>query len=558
MLDSLHRLQKLFLVQSEAGQLRVLEPIRRFAASRTEPQLLATAATHHARWVSDQVQLLLAQARRDPATLDRLVELTPEYAVCLQRAETGQVASSFGHHAANGLTHAAMFRGSAVRAIAHAERGLQLPFPDDEPSVRVTLMSIYGQRLAAEGRRESVDVLEQSCALAEEHISEVPVRLYVHLGAELQLRGKSGQAREALERARSLCPTGSDDWAWASAECAQAAHDLGDAAAADALLAESLHAARLEKNRRIEVRALEIAATIAVERGDQERGQATIAAFRALSTAFGEGRKVALADLYDGQLLEMRGEFAPARERYLRARNELERLDAVRLTGNADGQLARVCMAMGDFEQAASWLEQPTPGTPERRVYQGVLAALHADLPTTLSATRDGGTAARLAELARAAAHVLACPLDSIEPDAVERLAQVAARVTDPTDRQLVQPLVMRVAARVQGWVVSADGRWARTPGRGTIDVSKSRANAALLSALADTWTRRAEPLSVTAIAATVWPGEQLVEKSARSRVFVALSALRKAGLEPLLLRTSSGWYLDPEASVYIEPVGLR
>jgi hypothetical protein len=40
-----------------------------------------------------------------------------------------------------------------------------------------------------------------------------------------------------------------------------------------------------------------------------------------------------------------------------------------------------------------------------------------------------------------------------------------------------------------------------------------------------------------------VWPGEQMLQDSARNRLYVAISKLRKAGLEPFLGRDHQGRY---------------
>lgn len=58
--------------------------------------------------------------------------------------------------------------------------------------------------------------------------------------------------------------------------------------------------------------------------------------------------------------------------------------------------------------------------------------------------------------------------------------------------------------------------------------------------------------LDATRLFAAGWPGEVGVGESAAGRVYVALSTLRKLGLEPLIERYDGGWRLDPAARVVV------
>ena len=52
------------------------------------------------------------------------------------------------------------------------------------------------------------------------------------------------------------------------------------------------------------------------------------------------------------------------------------------------------------------------------------------------------------------------------------------------------------------------------------------------------------------ALIACGWPGERIVAKSGASRVYVALSTLRKLGLRDLLLSRDDGYLLDAQVGV--------
>ena len=52
--------------------------------------------------------------------------------------------------------------------------------------------------------------------------------------------------------------------------------------------------------------------------------------------------------------------------------------------------------------------------------------------------------------------------------------------------------------------------------------------------------------LDADLLLAAGWPGERMAAQSASNRVHVALSALRKLGLKPFIVREDEGWPLAP------------
>ena len=66
---------------------------------------------------------------------------------------------------------------------------------------------------------------------------------------------------------------------------------------------------------------------------------------------------------------------------------------------------------------------------------------------------------------------------------------------------------------------------------------------------------RRDEPgraLSVSDMLERAWTDEKLLARAGANRVYVAMTTLRKMGLRDLLVRTDSGYVLDPEVPLRI------
>ncbi|MEL6342243.1 MAG: tetratricopeptide repeat protein [Myxococcota bacterium] len=96
--------------------------------------------------------------------------------------------------------------------------------------------------------------------------------------------------------------------------------------------------------------------------------------------------------------------------------------------------------------------------------------------------------------------------------------------------------------------VVAATGEWFQMPGQSPVRVDRHGAVMRVLRHLASLVEREpgAYATAETLIAAG-WPGERIVPASARNRLAVTLSRLRKAGLRDVLQNAHEGWRLDPE-----------
>src|SRR5262249_47423946 len=99
--------------------------------------------------------------------------------------------------------------------------------------------------------------------------------------------------------------------------------------------------------------------------------------------------------------------------------------------------------------------------------------------------------------------------------------------------------------------MIGPGARWFRAPGGARVDLGRRRQLRLILAVLGA--ARRDQPghaLSVEALLCGGWPGEVVLPEAGASRVYVAISTLRRMGLRDLLQRVDAGYRIDPDASV--------
>ena len=102
-------------------------------------------------------------------------------------------------------------------------------------------------------------------------------------------------------------------------------------------------------------------------------------------------------------------------------------------------------------------------------------------------------------------------------------------------------------------FVADAQGQWYTTPGGQRFELGRRKTLARVLATLLD--ARKATPgkaLSVSDMLDRAWPDEKLLPQAGANRVYVAMTTLRKMGLRNLLVRTDTGYVLDPEVPLRI------
>ena len=139
-------------------------------------------------------------------------------------------------------------------------------------------------------------------------------------------------------------------------------------------------------------------------------------------------------------------------------------------------------------------------------------------------------------------------------------LRRMAPSIPLPDPAMLRETVAGLVGGRRAG-AVAASGLWldlrareARLPGGARVSLARRVAPWRILLAL----TRRqlARPggrLTVSDLQEAGWPGETLVHESARARVYVAVSTLRKLGLGELLESDEDGYGFDRDLEVWID-----
>jgi predicted ATPase len=102
--------------------------------------------------------------------------------------------------------------------------------------------------------------------------------------------------------------------------------------------------------------------------------------------------------------------------------------------------------------------------------------------------------------------------------------------------------------------VIGPSARWFCAHGGPRVDLSRRRQLRLILALLGgERGAHPGRPLGVDALLAGGWPGEVVLPEAGASRVYVAVSTLRRMGLRDLLVRVDDGYMLDPDVAVVTE-----
>jgi hypothetical protein len=107
-----------------------------------------------------------------------------------------------------------------------------------------------------------------------------------------------------------------------------------------------------------------------------------------------------------------------------------------------------------------------------------------------------------------------------------------------------------------KGTRVASDGSWFATALSGRVELEAHPELSAMLTALANESIAGKKHLDWRALFETAWPGEPPQPRAGASRVFVAISALRKLGLDRALVRHVDGYSLDASVQVCVYRTG--
>jgi ATP/maltotriose-dependent transcriptional regulator MalT len=101
-------------------------------------------------------------------------------------------------------------------------------------------------------------------------------------------------------------------------------------------------------------------------------------------------------------------------------------------------------------------------------------------------------------------------------------------------------------------WRFAASGKWFSRGGAPRVELFTRRPLQRLVKRLIDRHLEKGEGLSVDDLLAAGWPNERVAGRSGASRVYNAVTTLKKLGLDPILLRRNDGYLLDPSAHVVL------
>lgn len=321
----------------------------------------------------------------------------------------------------------------------------------------------------------------------------------------------------------------------------------------------------------------------------------------ALAAAAGDLRTLGIFSTNVGLLEQERGASLAARGRYERAAAILGEVGDRRLLGITLGNLGlmshedgRPDEARAHHERAVTLLREAGDRRSEALAEARLGAALASlDRPVDVSAA--GAALSRADRLLVHAGDALAVEVASVargflalalsraarlagrEEEAAAQLAEARCRIAharagDPSaaDRSDDVRLGLRIlerglravdrgASAAPELLLTPEARWIRPPGGAWHDLRDRQAVRRLVLRLVE--QQRAHPgrgLSLAALQEAGWPGERILPRAAKNRIYVAMNQLRKLGLKDALRKSAEGYYLDPALPVHhtaVEPV---
>ena len=258
-------------------------------------------------------------------------------------------------------------------------------------------------------------------------------------------------------------------------------------------------------------------AALDTELGNLDRAEETFERALAIRHEVPDRRTEGMVRLLASVCLEQRQDPAGALKSYREAVRIDREIESPRALAIALAHRARVEHQLGHRERARARLEEARTAAPDRQV-----EALIRIVEGHLCLTQDPRTAE---------AH-LASAIPIAETSALVRRAARALRAA------------LSDGLPDEALVVGAG--WFKPPHGHRIDISSRRAPSALLQALGTARKRSGASLTVDELFEAGWPNERALPAAAASRVYVAISTLRKMGLKELLIRDDAGYRLDP------------
>ncbi len=339
-----------------------------------------------------------------------------------------------------------------------------------------------------------------------------------------------------------------------------ALHELGDLDAAERHLESALARSRAAQDGAAEALHGTSLGIVWIERGEIVEAQALLERVAGEQRATGDRAHLAstLGTLGLGE--EARGLTAAARDHYEEAaalHRDTEHAPQEGLTlawsGRLEASRDRCEDARRALEEARSRL---FAGGPAGLLVTYDLCEAHLSLAEARAAQARGDAPAASACLVRAR-RVLTAHTEA-PPSVHVRLARASlSRALGAATAAIASPSPPATELRLPdpGLTVSVSALWFQAPGGERVSLATRRALRCILRRLADERDARpGEPLEVPALLEAGWPGERVGYEAGVSRVYAAVSHLRRDGLRDVLVRRDDGYLLDPGVALARAP----
>jgi predicted ATPase len=355
-------------------------------------------------------------------------------------------------------------------------------------------------------------------------------RAFSSLGLFHADRGALDEARQCYERALAIHEDNGDRrWhGTTTSRLGELEDHAGRADEARRLYELALVTHRAQSNRRHEAQTLFAQAALEHELGRPERARELCEQGLAMHRHIADRRAEAVARALLGVCAFDLGDSDTAATRFDEAHGIAQRLGNRRLVALVAAWRVPLELSRNQADTARSLVEMVRSTATE--LEDGVLGSvgeLTAAYIEAVSGDREGARAMLDAQADQRSRSTL-----------VRRAAIVAERALDrgPPGDVLV---------------IAANGAWFQPAGGDRVDLQSRRSLRLVLCELA---RRRSEcpgePTDIEQLFAIGWPGERARREAALSRVYVALSTLRKLGLRGVLIKRDDGYLLDERIRV--------
>lgn len=247
---------------------------------------------------------------------------------------------------------------------------------------------------------------------------------------------------------------------------------------------------------------------------------------------------------YRGWALHERGDERAARRAYRDAIGQAEELSLARFTAHFRALAAVVDVTPRNYPQRVIALEKALSDLERTGDLQRAraLEPLHAIVETQLC-RHERDPRHRVARLVRAAKIIGRASQDTDDARICARMARTdfdrAVRTMPPVD----DPSALRITPQAEAFEYGdARGHLLRFPTQRKI-----------LLALVEGWVDE-RVMKDDELIAAAWPNERLATESATHRLQVAISSLRRSGLQRVLVRRGEGYRLEVEGLVVVAP----